>query len=334
MPATAPASPPATEGTAAYGQPKAMHHRLPEGVYVPTLSFFTEADEIDTTTLERHLIRLIHAGVTGIVVHGSNGEVAHLTREERSAITRCAADTIHQEGGHDVKMPLIAGCGAQSTRETLQLCRDAAKSGASHALMLPPSYYGGLLDDDKIVQYFYDVADESPLPLLVYNFPGAAAGRDLSSDAVVRIAQHPNVVGVKLTCGNTGKLARVVEDVPEGFFVAGGSADFILQGQVVGAHGTISGLANIAPRACVRIMELFRLGRLQEARRLQAIVAKGDWVAIKTGFVGVKAAMGHFEQYGGEPRKPCVRPSDEELKRIADGLTDLYRLETSLVAVQ
>ncbi|KAL2757336.1 hypothetical protein ACRALDRAFT_1060737 [Sodiomyces alcalophilus JCM 7366] len=331
MPVTELASPPPTDETPAFGQPKANHHRLPEGVYVPTLSFFTETDEIDTSTLERHLIRLINAGVAGIVVHGSNGEVAHLTREERSAIIRHAADTIHQEG-HDVKIPLIAGCGAQSTRETLQLCRDAAKSGASHALMLPPSYYGALLDDDKIVQYFYDVADESPIPVLIYNFPGAAAGRDLTSDAIVRIAQHPNVVGVKLTCGNTGKLARVVEDVPDGFFVAGGSADFILQGQVVGAHGTISGLANIAPRACVRIMELFHQGRLKEARRLQAVVAKGDWVAIKTGFVGVKAAMGHFEQYGGGPRKPCVRPSDEELKRIADGLIDLYRLERSLVA--
>ncbi|GKT89322.1 dihydrodipicolinate synthase [Colletotrichum tofieldiae] len=297
MPATTLATPPSLE--ARYGTPKAEHLRLPEGVYVPTLAFFTDSEEVDTNTLERHLVRLINAGVAGIVVHGSNGEAVHLTREERSSMIRCAADTIHQEG-HDVKIPLIAG------------------------------YYGSLLDDEKIVQHFYAVADESPIPLLVYNFPAAASGRDLTSDAIVQIAQHPNVVGVKLTCGNTGKLARVVDDVPEGFFVAGGSADFILQGQVVGGHGTISGLANIAPRACVRIMELFSQGKLAEARRLQAVVAKGDWVAIKTGFVGVKAAIGHFEQYGGAPRKPCVGPSALELKTIAEGLSQLHRLEREL----
>ncbi|WYZ42539.1 hypothetical protein EsH8_VI_000238 [Colletotrichum jinshuiense] len=327
MPATTVATPPPPETI--FGAPKAQNLRLPDGVYVPTLAFFTESEEIDTNTLERHLVRLINAGVAGIVVHGSNGEAVHLTREERSLMIRCAADTIHQEG-HDIKVPLIAGCGAQSTRETLQLCKDAAKSGASHALMLPPSYYGSLLDDEKIVQHFYEVADESPIPLLIYNFPAAASGRDLTSDAIVRIAQHPNVVGVKLTCGNTGKLARVADDVPEGFFVAGGSADFILQGQVVGGNGTISGLANIAPRACVRIMELFSRGDFAEARRLQAIVAKGDWIAIKTGFVGVKAAIGHFQQYGGTPRKPCVRPSPQELKVIAEGLSQLHRVEMEL----
>ncbi|KAM0273583.1 hypothetical protein ACHAQH_008246 [Verticillium albo-atrum] len=327
MPSTL--TPPPAEATWVAGQPKAVHHRLPDGVYVPTLCFFTENDEVDLNVLERHLVRLINAGVAGIVVHGSNGEVAHLTREERAAVIRCAADTIHQEG-HDVRIPLIAGCGAQSTRETLQLCRDAAKSGASHALMLPPSYYGGLLDDNKVVDYFHDVADQSPLPLLIYNFPGAAAGRDLSSDVVLRIAAHPNVVGVKLTCGNTGKLARVAADAPEGFFVSGGSADFILQGMVVGGHGTISGLANVAPRACVRIMELFRTGRFLEARRLQAMVAKCDWVAIKTGFVGVKAAIGHFEGYGGEPRRPCVAPTPQELKGIVEGMAELRREEAAL----
>ncbi|OLN96297.1 putative 4-hydroxy-2-oxoglutarate aldolase, mitochondrial 1 [Colletotrichum chlorophyti] len=327
MPATTMPTPPPAEVT--YGAPKAQHLRLPDGVYVPTLAFFTESEEIDTSTLERHLVRLINAGVAGIVVHGSNGEAVHLSREERSSVIRCAADTIHQEG-HDVKIPLIAGCGAQSTRETLQLCRDAAKSGASHALVLPPSYYGSLLDDNRVVQHFYSVADDSPIPLLVYNFPAAASGRDLTSDAIVRIAQHPNVVGVKLTCGNTGKLARVADDVPAGFFVAGGSADFILQGQVVGANGTISGLANIAPRACVRIMELCGRGDMAEARRLQAIVARGDWVAIKTGFVGVKAAIGHFKQYGGAPRKPCVEPSPQKLKDIVVGLSQLHAVEAEL----
>jgi dihydrodipicolinate synthase/N-acetylneuraminate lyase len=311
------------------GSPKALYKRLPDGVYVPTLAFFTSQDEIDAATLERHIIRLVNAGVAGIVVHGSNGEAVHLSHSERAAMIRVARDAIHHEAS-DSRIPLLAGCGAQSTRETLELCVDAAKAGATHALVLPPSYYGSLLSDAQIISHFYSVADRSPIPLLVYNFPAAASGRDLSSDCILAIAQHPNVIGVKLTCGNTGKLARIAADCPEGFFVAGGSADFILQGCVVGAHGTISGLANIAPRACVRIMQLFNAGKLREARELQALVAKADWVAIQTGFVGVKAALAHFSSYGGAPRKPCAEPLPAEMERIADGFDRIVALEQVL----
>lgn len=320
MPAT-------TITTPQMGSAKAPQLRLSNGVYVPTIAFFTPEDEVDAVSLEKHIMELLDANVAGIVVHGSNGECAHLSNAERVAIIRVARDTMIHEGS---SLPLIAGCGAQSTRDTTQLCVEAGRAGATHALVLPPSYYGGLLPDEQIVQHFYDIADKSPIPLLVYNFPGAASGRDLTSDTILEIAKHPNVVGVKLTCGNTGKLARIAEDCPEGFFVGGGSADFILQGHVVGANGTISGLANLCPRACVRIMELADEGKWKEARQLQAVVAKADWMAIRTGFVGVKAALGHFAGYGGEPRRPCVGPSEKELDRIVGGFQDVMALEQTL----
>lgn len=326
-------STPPPAGLPKMGAAKAHHLRLRDGVYVPTLAFFHPNEEIDAATLERHVVKLVNAGVAGIVVHGSNGEAVHLSHEERVAMIRVARDAIlHEASAATVKIPLIAGCGAHSTRETIQLCMDAAKGGATHALVLPPSYYNSLLPDDKVVDHFNKVADRSPIPLLVYNFPGAASGRDLSSDVILRIAEHPNVVGVKLTCGNTGKLARVAAECPDGFFVAGGSADFILQGQVVGANGTISGLANIAPRCCVRVMKLMEEGRLREARQLQAALAKADWMAIQTGFVGVKAAIRHFEGYGGVPRLPCVEPTEVEMAHIAAGFEEIIALEKELEA--
>lgn len=311
------------------GTPKQPHLRLSNGVYVPTISFFTDDDDVDAAAFEKHIVRLINAGVSGIVVHGSNGEAAHLSHDERAAIIRIARDTIlHEASG--TKVPLIAGCGAQSTKETIQLCVDAAKAGATHTLVLPPSYYGSLISDRVMVQFFYDVADKSPIPILIYNFPGAASGRDLSSDVILEIAQHPNVTGVKLTCGNTGKLARVAASCPEGFFVGGGSADFILQGHIVGAHGTVSGLANLCPRACLKIMELAEKGRFKEAKELQAVVAKADWTAIRTGFVGVKAALCHFEGYGGGPRRPCMGPGVKEVEAIVEGFQEVMDLEAML----
>lgn len=301
---------------------------LPDGVYVPTLAFFKDDDELDLEATQRHAIYLAESGAAGLVVHGSNGEAVHLSREERSLViqyTRSALD----EADHHL-MPLIAGCGAQSTREVIQLCRDAANAGANFAIVLPPAYYGGLLDTSKIVRHFCEVADASPIPVLIYNYPGAVSGLDLSSDTILEIAKHHNIAGVKLTCGNTGKLARVVDAAKPGFFVAGGSADFILQGLVVGGHGTIAGTANLTPRVCVRICELYQAGDLEEARRLQAIVARADWIAIQTGFAGVKAALQMFNGYGGVPRKPCTLPDAGAMEMIRKGLAEVMAIEQSL----
>ncbi|CAJ2501360.1 Uu.00g042130.m01.CDS01 [Anthostomella pinea] len=301
---------------------------LPNGVYVPTLAFFKANDEIDVEATQRHTIYLAEAGVAGLVVHGSNGEAVHLSKEERSTIIQATRAALDQSDHHLI--PVIAGCGAQSTRESIQLCRDAANAGANFAIVLPPAYYGGLLDTRKIVQHFYYIADASQIPVMIYNYPGACSGLDLSSDTILEISKHPNVHGVKLTCGNTGKLARIVAGADPGFFVAGGSADFILQGLVVGGHGTIAGTANLVPRACVRICELYQAGELKEARRLQAIVAKADWVAIQTGFVGVKAALQLFKGYGGEPRRPCELPDAEKTKMIRQGFKEVMATEVDL----
>jgi 4-hydroxy-2-oxoglutarate aldolase len=301
---------------------------LPDGVYVPILAFFKADDELDLEATQRHAIYLAESGAAGLVVHGSNGEAVHLSREERSLVIQSTRSALDEADHH--LMPLIAGCGAQSTREVMQLCRDAANAGANFAIVLPPGYYGGLLDTSKIVRHFYEVADASPIPVLIYNYPGAVSGLDLSSDTILEIAKHHNIAGVKLTCGNTGKLARIVDAAKPGFFVAGGSADFILQGLVVGGHGTIAGTANLTPRACVRICELFQAGDLQEARRLQAIVARADWIAIQTGFAGVKAALQMFNGYGGVPRKPCTLPDDGAMEMIRKGLAEVMTLEQSL----
>ncbi|KAJ2904744.1 hypothetical protein MKZ38_007362 [Zalerion maritima] len=301
---------------------------LPQGVYVPTIAFFDHEDEIDIQATQAHAIRLANSGAAGIVVHGSNGEAVHLSNQERSLVIAATRAALQTEIEHSV--PLVAGCGAQSTKETVSLCKDAHKAGATHALVLPPAYYASLVGRRGFVDHFKTVADASPIPILIYNFPGAANGVDLTSDEILELSKHPNICGVKLTCGNTGKLARIAAEAPEDFFVAGGSADFILQGQVVGGHGTISGLANICPKACVRIMTLFDQGKLKEARQLQAVVARADWIAIQTGFVGVKAALQEFFGYGGTPRLPCTQLEGDALEKIRKGFAEAVEVEETL----
>lgn len=120
-----------------------------------------------------------------------------------------------------------------------------------------------------IIQHFYDVTDKSPTPLVIDNFPVAVSGLHLTLDDILRIARHPNVMGVNLKYDNMKNLARETYDsFPKGFFVAGGNTNSIRQCQVLGANGTIAGLANFATYACVRIRELSDRGELRKAEHL------------------------------------------------------------------
>ena len=161
---------------------------------------------------------------------------------------------------------------------------------------------------------------------------------DLNSDVIIELSQHPNIVGCKLTCGNTGKLNRIaaatraatVSDPGSGFVCMGGSVDFTLQTLIGCGSGIIGGMANIAPKSCVRLIELFEAGKYADARKLQAIIARGDWAAIQGGIIGTKAAlMAHFG-YGGYARKPLPRPNKEETNKWRESFEELVRVENSL----
>lgn len=184
---------------------------LKPGINVPMIAFFTDDEEIDTAATARHALRLAKAGMTSLTTQGSNGEAVHLTREERKLITSTVRTALDSNSFSHI--PLVVGCAAQSTRETIQFCVDAHSSGGDYALVLPPSYYKSSYTTPDLLTYFTDVATASPIPIIIYNYPGAVAGVDLDSDAIITLAKHPNIAGCKLTCGNTGKLARVAAAV-------------------------------------------------------------------------------------------------------------------------
>jgi Dihydrodipicolinate synthase/N-acetylneuraminate lyase len=165
---------------------------------------------------------------------------------------------------------------------------------------------------------------------MIYNYPGAAAGVDLTSDDILSLAEHPNIIGVKLTCGNTGKLARIAAGAKPEFVTLGGSCDFTLQTLIAGGQGVIAGTANIIPRTCVEVQRLYEQGKVAEAQKLQAIVARADWVGIQGGFVAVKSALEVYRGYGGPPRRPCVPNSKEEVSALKEGLAEAMEVEKQL----
>lgn len=309
---------------------------LRPGVYVPTVAFFKENEDLDLATVGKHAVRLAKAGVAGIATQGSNGEAVHLSHQDRKQVTRTTRQALNDAGF--LAVPVIVGCGAQSTRETIELCQEALACGGDYALVLPPSYYKPSHKPDTIMEFFNDVGDSSPIPIIIYNYPAAVAGIDLSSDNINELSKHPNIVGCKLTCGNTGKLARIAAatdastpaDQGSGFMCMGGSADFTLQTLIVGGSGVICGIGNVAPKACVRIINLYAAGKLAEAKKLQAVVARGDWAAIAGGIVGTKSALNTYFGYGGIARRPLPRVTKAEGKKFANDFSEIVELEKSL----
>lgn len=305
--------------------------RLKRGIYVPTVAFFKPDthQQVDVAATAQHVQMLARAGVTGIVTHGSNGEAVHLNDDERMLITEMTRQALERCGRGD--MTIMVGCGAASTQQTIKLCLDAAKSGGDFALVLPPSYYGSLLTQTAILDFFRAVADASPIPLVIYNFPAVQGGFDMTSDHIIELSQHENIVGVKLTCGNTGKLARVAAaTAPKEFATMGGSADFLLPALIAGGHGVIAGLANLSPKAHVETMRLYEEGKIAEAQQMAAILARGDWVAIQGGFVAVKVGLQRFYDCTNPPRLPCTMPEKSVRAEIEMGFVEMMDLERSL----
>ncbi|KAF4120051.1 4-hydroxy-2-oxoglutarate aldolase [Geosmithia morbida] len=262
------------------GSPKARP--LPAGVYTPVITLYntTPSQTVDLPAMYRHCQHLASSGMHGLVYLGTNGELALLTRDERRQIIANAKRALVDMGLSEY--PLVAGISAQSTAETALCAQEAAEAGALWGLLLPPSYWAKALSSDALVGYYRDVADTSPIPIIIYNFPGVTAGVDLDSDQIATLAAHPNIVATKLTCGNLGKLTRLTSRfLPSHFGVYGGSSDYLLPTLHAGGNGCVTGMGNVFPRSTARVFDLWKEGRLEEAAALQDLVANAEWACKK-----------------------------------------------------
>jgi len=307
------------------------------GIYAPTMTFFDpETEHIDIPTIKRHAVRLAEAGLVGLVTMGSNGEAVHLSPAEKIAVTKATREALDEAGF--TKVPVIVGATEGSVRGTINLIKEAESAGGEYVLTLPPSYFRGLMDEEAVYNFFMEVADASPLPIILYNYPGAVAGIDMDSDLLIRIAKHPNIAGTKFTCGNTGKLTRVAlatnAKTPfqegSGYMAFGGMCDFTAQTLVSGGSGIIAGGANVMPKVCVKVWDLYTEGKRDEAFALQKILSKGDWVLTKAAIAGTKAGIQAYFGYGGYPRRPLKRLDEVRTNSIKDGIAEVMKIEKSL----
>ena len=277
------------------------------GIYTPIITPFDESGVIDYGKMKHNLEKWGKTDLDGIVVLGSNGEFVYLTEAEKLEVIQFAVNNFTKA------KKIIAGVSCESTAETIETAKKAAALGVDAVLVLPPHYYRGAMKDEILYGYFTDVADSSPVPVMLYNMPGNT-GINLSSALIARLSNHPNLAGVKDTGGNIVQLAETVRDTDDNFSVFAGNTGYLMPALAVGARGATLALANILPQECCDLVKLVRENRYEEAKALQLKLLKiNTLVTGKYGVSGLKAAMAMLGYEGGVPRKP-LKPASEEAR--------------------
>lgn len=300
------------------------------------MTFFDpRTDDILPDVQATYYKHLSTTGLSGLVVLGTNAETFLLTTGERKTLIQTARTAC----GPD--FPIIAGCGAHSTRQVLQLMADAKGAGANYALVLPPAYFGKQSTPAVVERFFDEIAEKGQLPIILYNFPGVCNGVDLDSDIIAKLARRwpGKIVGVKLTCGSVAKIARLSAELSaDKFAVFGGQSDFLIGGLASGSAGCICAFGNTMPKTVVKVYDLWQEGRHAEALKLHQTAALAER-AVKAGIASVKyaAALSTAKDAGIanaeellKPRHPYLPLTEDQKKAVRDTLAEGWKFEGTL----
>ncbi|OJJ34052.1 hypothetical protein ASPWEDRAFT_41955 [Aspergillus wentii DTO 134E9] len=312
--------------------------QLPPGIYCPVISLYkpTARQEIDLDASYKFFTHLIRGGVDGLVLAGTTAEAVLLSREERKELAQIARKAATDLGKNN--FPVVAGISGQSTNESIRLAEDAASSGADFGLLLPPNYWVKAVTKDVILDFYRDVADASSIPIVIYSFPAMCNGVDMNSDVLSELAQHPNIVGVKLTCGNAGKVTRLTQEYDHSqFAVYAGSSDWLIPCLSGSGSGCVTGIANVFPKCVSKLYTLWTDGKIQEAQKLQGLIAQAE-KACKEGISPTKFATAHFvgpavgveDEKAYWPRKPYKPVGAEKQAWVIEVMKHLVDVEKSL----
>ncbi len=280
------------------------------GVFPPIPTPFTADGELALDKLKANLAYWNKTDIAGCVALGSNGEFPFLSESEKLAVFETVGQSLAPG------KVFVAGTGCESARSTIALTRSAAELGAHAAMVVTPNYYKPKMDAAAFTAFYQAVADASPIPIAVYTMP-AYTGIDITVDAVVRLSQHSNIIGMKDSGGAMAKYADMLRQVRPGFQLLAGSASFLYAALCLGAAGGVCALANVAPAQTVELYRLTVAGKLAEARALQyRLMAPNAAVTSGFGIAGLKHACDLIGLYGGPVRLPLLPLGEPERARV------------------
>ena len=282
------------------------------GVLPPIATPFQDG-KVAPDKLKKNFQKWNQTGLSGFLVLGSNGEAVFLNEKEKMKTMEVSRQAIPKS------KIMMVGTGMEATQETIQFTNQAAKMGADCALVVNPCYFKGSMKPQILYDHFISVAESSKIGILIYNVP-QFTGINMEPELLAKLSEHPNIIGIKDSSGNIDQLSEIAHLSRKGFAVFVGSAPVFFPALCVGAVGGILAVAQVAPEACVSIFNLFKKGKMNEARALQnRLTPLAKAVTTKYGIGGLKMAMDLVGYFGGDPRPPLKRPGKEvedELKRM------------------
>jgi 4-hydroxy-2-oxoglutarate aldolase len=291
-------------------------HRF-AGIYTPLATPFAADGSLDARALARNVDKYLRTPLTGLVVLGSNGEAPQLEEHEADLAIKTVRDAMPKD------RPLLAGTGRESTAATIAATERAARLGVDAVLVRTPSFYKSQMTTAAFVAHYTQVADRSPVPVLLYNVT-MYTGVNLLPEAVGILSQHPNIVGIKETNSEMVQFGEYLARAASGFTVLAGSGATYFSALMLGAHGAVLAVAGVAPDLCVNIFNAVRGGRIDEARTMNRELAPlSKLVGATYGVPGLKAALTLLGFDGGIPRPPLQPVGQQATDVIREQLREL-----------
>ncbi len=276
------------------------------GIIPPVVTPFHADESLDLPRLISHIDDQLAAGVHGIFVLGTTGEFYAMSEAEKQAVTAAAVAHV------GTRAKVYVGTGAETTGEVVRLSKMAAKEGAAGVSVITPYFIKPT--QAELTDHFRRVADAAGVPVILYNNPATCAGLSIEPDTVAKLAEHPQIVGIKDSSGDLQNTIELVKRAQsERFSVLLGRDTLILAGLVFGTRGAIPATCNIAPRLCVGIYESFMGGDMLAARAFQDMLSPVRLaLSLGTGNGAVKEALALIGQSCGPNRRPISPLSDEK----------------------
>ena len=277
------------------------------GIYPALTTPFAADGSVSTSDLKHNIERYNRTGLAGYAVMGSTGETVLLSHGEWERVLIA----VKESAATDKR--LIAGTGMESTQDTIHRTKLAAELGYHAALVKTPHYYKPVYKPELLITHYRRVADESPIPVLLYSVP-QFTGITMEAPEVAVLAQHPNIIGIKESSGHVQRVGEMVAATPSEFAVLTGGGGVVLPSVIVGAKGAILAAAAALPDRYVELYDLTRRGQLDKARELQlALLQISKVFGSEAGIAGIKFVMDQRGYRGGLPRPPLL-PISEALK--------------------
>jgi len=289
------------------------------GVFAPITTPFNEQGDILLEKLAFNIEKFNKSNLRGYFALGTNGEFRSLSTHEQKEVLKTVVKTSSPD------KVIMAGTGGESTKVSVELCHEAAEIGVHYGSLITPFFFAKKMSDSALIHHFINVAEKSPIPIILYNNPGVT-GITISTTVIKEVSSHPNIVGMKDT--SPGNLSTYILNAKPGFCLLAGSANFFFTGILMGAVGGVLSLANFFPDSCCKLYDFGVTGRLEEGRALQfRLLEINQMVSGKFGVAGVKVAMDFAGFYGGPPRAPLPTLTPDEKRRLHEGLSALGNLE-------